>query len=186
MAKHRNEEINQQSRWYAVQVRGNQEHLTRELLEARGYKTFLPTYVTVRQWSDRRKRIERPLFTGYVFSQAHHAERVNILTLQPVLRIVGTGHTPIPIDPDEFAALESVVRADLSREPCDELTVGQRVLVVDGPLAGHRGRLDCSRGKHRFLVSISLIERSVAVEVPVSSLRPLEPGKLPPDRQAAA
>ena len=172
--------------WYAVQVRANREDHARALMESRGYITFLPTYVSVRQWSDRRKRLARPLFPGYVFCQAANWERSELVKLSPVIRIVGSAGVPQAVDASEFAALESVVRADLPRVPCETFAVGQRVLVVDGPMAGYHGLLDETRGRHRFVVSLTLIERSVAVEVPASSLLPLESARSQVGRQAAA
>lgn len=172
--------------WYAVQVRANQEGFARTLLESRSYETFLPTYVAIRRWSDRRKRLELPLFPGYVFCRIAHVERVGACTLRPVIRIVGNGSAPTPVDETELEALQSVIRADLDRQPCEQLAVGQRVVVVDGPLAGHRGRLDESRRRCRFVVSISLIERSVAVEIPATSLLPLDVAKDRAIRRTAA
>jgi len=96
--------------WYAVQVRADREAIARTLIDAHGYATFLPQYKTLRKWSDRRKKIERPLFPGYVFCQIPHSERNRVVALRPVIRIVGSGGAPEPIDEEEFAARKKALR----------------------------------------------------------------------------
>lgn len=151
--------------WFAVQVWAGREALSARHLQQRGYDIFLPRYREHRQWSDRVKKVDRALFAGYVFCRAS-AEVVGKLTTSPgVVRVVGDQQGPLPIADEEIETIQRIVETRLMVEPISFLRKGQRVRVETGPLRGAEGVVLMSKGRHRLVVSIELLQRSVAVEI---------------------
>jgi transcription antitermination factor NusG len=151
--------------WYALRVRGRHEKTTAALLQDKGYENFLPLYTSARRWSDRIKEIEFPLFPGYLFCRFGLHDRVPILKTLGVLSIVGIGTTPTPVDSGEIAAIQSVIQSRLPVEPWPFLHIGQRVHIDSGSLCGLQGIVVHFKSQARLVVSITLLQRSVAVEI---------------------
>lgn len=151
--------------WFAVQVWSGREQISATHLRERGYQVFLPCYREQRRWSDRIKVFERALFAGYVFCQLVPDVVGKIVTAPGVIRIVGDGRGPVPIPVDEIAAVQRIVATNLSTEPFPMPGVGERVRIELGPLSGIEGIVLAAKNHHRFVVSIPLLQRSVAVEV---------------------
>jgi len=151
--------------WWAVQVWTGREATSAIHLRQRGYEVFLPCYQQLRRWSDRVKKVDHPLFDGYLFCLARPDVVSRIITVPGVIRIVGNGTAPIPVAHDEMQALQRLVETRLDVEPWPFLQAGQRVRVNAGPLSGVEGRIVTVKG-HRLVISVSLLQRSVAVELP--------------------
>lgn len=151
--------------WYALQVRTRRESSVAEVLRGKGYELFLPQYKSKRRWSDRTKIHELALFPGYLFCRFNVMNRLPILTTPGVLTIVGIGRTPIPVENDEIDAVRMIVHSGLSSQPWPWLKVGQSVRIEQGPLSGIDGILLNLKGQSRVVVSVTLLQRSVAVEV---------------------
>lgn len=151
--------------WFALQVRTRHESLVVSHLTARGYEPFLPIYTCRRKWSDRVKEVALPLFPGYVFCRLDVANRLPILSAPGVASILGIAKNPTPIDEREIAAIRAATLSDLPREPWPFLKVGQAVKIERGPLSGIEGILTDFKGQHRLVLSVTLLQRSVAVEV---------------------
>jgi transcription antitermination factor NusG len=154
-----------QQAWYAIQVRRNHERVTATHLEDRGYTTFLPLYKSRRRWSDRVKQIELPLFSGYLFCHMDPAKRLAALTSPGVVRVVGIGKTPVPVEEREIAAVQAIVESKLQADPHDYLQVGERVRIGQGPLRGLSGILLAFEDQQRLVVGVTLLKRSVAVTI---------------------
>jgi len=159
--------------WYAVHVRSRFESEISTVLRSKGYEEFLPTYRCRRRWSDRAKEIEVPLFPGYLFARFDARLRLAILKSPGVIAIVGLGKTPIPVSDKEIETIRAVVRSGLPAEPWTHLTVGSRVFIEAGPLAGLEGIVVNVDRKFRLVLSVSLLQRSVAVEIDRSWVRPV-------------
>jgi transcription antitermination factor NusG len=151
--------------WFAVQVRTRYENMTATGLRGKGYEPFVPMYKSRRRWSDRIKEIQLPLFPGYLFCRLNPENRLPILTTPGVVQIVGVGRKPIPLEESEVEAIQAVVSSGLSREPWPYLQVGNRVRIEYGPLADREGILLAFKGQYRIVLSLTLLQRSVAVEV---------------------
>jgi transcription termination/antitermination protein NusG len=164
--------------WYAVQVRPRYERIVASTLLDKGYEGFLPMYRCRRRWSDRIKELEMPLFSGYLFCRLDIVRRLPVLKTPGVVRFVGIGKTPIPIDEREISAIISIVSAQMNVAPHPYLQVGQRVRIEYGTLAGVEGIVQLAKKPARLVVSLSLLQRSVAVEVDESWLTPLRPAPL--------
>lgn len=159
--------------WYALHVRPRAERMVAEMLREKGYEPFLPTHVSRRRWSDRVKELDMPLFPGYLFCRVTPSSAGPIVTTQGVLRIVGAPGAPLPVDDAEIDALRTVVESRLRLEPWPYLRVGQRVRIEAGPLRGLHGVLVRVSDQQRLVVSVSLLQRSVAVEIDGLSIAPL-------------
>jgi transcription antitermination factor NusG len=160
----------QSLRWFAVSVKSRSEKNVGRLLTTKGYEQFVPTYTERHRWSDRYKHVEIPLFTKYVFCRFDGRSRSPILTTPGVLSIVGTQAGPVPIDQDEIEALKQAWNAGATCQPWPFLPVGARVRVQRGPLAGLEGFLVQFRKDHRLVLSVTLLQRSVAVELDATSV----------------
>lgn len=158
--------------WYALQVASRCEKAVACGLTLRGYSEFLPLYRSRRKWSDRLQDVDLPLFPGYVFCRVDVSRRLPVLLIPGVVRIVGLGKVPFPVDDGEIAAVQAVVKSGLLLQPCPFLKVGQTVTIEEGPLRNVSGILTEIRGSQQLIVSISLLQRSVAVAIPRSSIRP--------------
>jgi transcription antitermination factor NusG len=160
--------------WYALQVRSRYEKVIASALLSKGYEGFLPFYTQRRRWSDRMKEVELPLFPGYLFCRFDVNKRLPILITPGVIRVVGVGKTLYPVDDCEILALQSIVLSNLQAEPWTYLNVGQKVRIEMGALAGVEGIFVGHKGSSKLIVSVSLLKRSVAVEVDESWVVPAE------------
>ncbi len=159
--------------WYALQVRTRYEKNVASILDGKGYEWFLPTYTSRRRWSDRTKELDLPLFPGYLFCRFNPMERLPILKTPGMIAIVGTARMPTPVEATEIAALRKLVSSDLARQPWPFLKVGQRVRIECGALAGLEGILLQVKGRDRIILSVTLLQRSVAAEVESSWITPI-------------
>ncbi len=151
--------------WFAVQVVGRRERIAHELLESKGYESFLPLYQCRRHWSDRIKQFELPLFPGYVFCRFDPYHRLGVLKTPGVVCIVGMGRVPVPVSDGEIAAIRSIIDSRLPAQPWPFLQVGNRVRIDCGPLRGLEGIILNFKPNYRLVVSVNLLQRSVAVEI---------------------
>ena len=151
--------------WYAIRVKSNCEKIVAIMLNSKGLEEFLPLYRVRRRWSDRYKTLELPLFPGYLFCRLSLERRQAVVTTPGFLHIVGVGRIPVPVDEQEITAIQSMVRSGLPLTPWPSLAVGQKVCLLAGPLYGLEGVISRVGGQRRVFVSITLLNRSVSVEV---------------------
>ena len=159
--------------WYALQVRSRKEAYVASQIEGQGFECLLPTYKSIRKWSDRVKELEQPLFPGYLFCRFDFQNRRPVITTPGVLQIVGFGRTAAPVADEEIRALQLAVSSDIPKQPWPYLEIGQKVQVVYGNLTGLEGILVNVKGNHRVVLSVKLLQRSVALEVETSWLCPV-------------
>lgn len=152
-------------RWCAVAVRHQHEKtIARHLLDV-GLESFLPLYRTRRIWSDRVKELELPLFPRFVFARCTFQTRANVLRIPGVRGIVGFGKETAYISETEIAALKAMISSGLLVQPWPYLKIGDWVRITHGPLQGLEGILVRQKDSWRVVVSVHLLQRSVAAEV---------------------
>ena len=154
--------------WFALQVRSRKEDWVASQLAGQGFDCFLPKYKTIRQWSDRMKELEQPLFPGYLFCRFDYQNRRPLVMIPGVMQVIGVGRTPLPIEEREIEAIQLAVSSGLPSQPWPYLEVGERVRVNYGNLDGLEGILVNFKGNHRVVLSVTLLQRSVAMEVDLS------------------
>jgi len=160
--------------WFAIQTRHRHEKMVTRQLHYKGYELFLPMYVARRKWSDRIKTMQVPLFDGYFFCRLDRLNTASVILTPGVIRIVGTASRPIAVDEAEIEALQRLVASNQTLEPWPYLRIGQRVRIEVGALTGVEGVLQDLRGRSRLIVSITLLQRSVAVEIDRDDVTPVE------------
>jgi len=163
-------------RWFALRVKPRHEKAAALGLRSKGYEEFLPLYRSRRHWSDRCKDVDLPLFDGYVFCRFDISRRVPVLTTGGVLHIVGHGNQPVALADSQIDDLKAVVSSGLLVEPWPFLDVGCQVVIEEGPLRGAQGTLLEVKGRERLVLSVGLLQRSIAVEVDRLWVRPLREG----------
>lgn len=164
-----------QIRWYAIRVRSCAEFVVAAGLGARDLDTFLPVYESLRNWSNRRKIVQVPLFPGYVFSRFDPKRRLPILMTSGVVSIVSFGNEPAPISDIEIHSIRKIIETRTQLFPNPYLAVGRQVEVVRGPLRGVVGTVVALKSGWRLVVSVHLLQRSIAVEMDQSMIQPYIP-----------
>lgn len=160
--------------WYAAYTSANHEKRVAEQLTQRRVEHFLPLYEAVHKWKDRRVRLQLPLFPGYVFVHLPFSERLRVLQVRGVARLVGFGDRPATLPEDEIERLRSGLSGDVKMQPHPYLCEGHKVRILRGPLAGMEGILLRKKGSLRLVLSIDLIMRSIVVDVDAADIRPID------------
>ena len=154
--------------WYALQVRTRGELQTTLCLLDKGYEVFSPTYFERRR--NHVREIEKPLFPGYLFCRMTMNSTGKIVTTPGVLRIVGYGKKPAPICETEINKVQRIVTSPVARSPWRYLPTGCPVRIEDGPLAGLEGFLDSTTKDRKIVVTITILQRSVAAVLDDSTM----------------
>jgi transcription antitermination factor NusG len=156
--------------WYALQTRCLWETRVEKSLGARGYEVFLPRSRIYKPVSRAREKVGLPLFPGYVFFRMNPAATGSIVTTPGIIRIVGQGSRPTPLEDEDIRSIRRIEDANLNRHACEYMPPNSIVEICSGPLTGVRGQLVTSKGKRKVIVSIELLRRSVAAELDESTI----------------
>jgi transcription termination/antitermination protein NusG len=161
--------------WYAIHTRSNFEKRIAGELSVRGIPSYLPAYVEVHQWKDRKQNVSIPLFPGYVFAQFcdFPDARLQVLKTSGVVRILGHGSDIEPVPEGEIEAVRRILDARVSCFAHPLLREGRPVRVVRGPLSGVEGILARIKNQSRLVVSIPLLNQSVAAEMAAWDVEPI-------------
>jgi transcription termination/antitermination protein NusG len=153
--------------WYGLHTRSRHEKIVAQRLEERGVTTFLPLVTEVHRWSDRKKSVQMPLFSCYVFAKfvPHRTERLQVLRVDGVFGLVGAGGEGIAIPDAEIDAVRGLVAGDVPWSAHPFLKIGQRVRIRSGALDGLEGVLVERNGDRTLVISVDAIQRSLAVRV---------------------
>ncbi len=158
---------NPPEQWYALYTRARHEKAVKERLERQGVVTFLPTVIQVHRWSDRKKKVELPLFGCYLFARLipRKLDRLRVLCVEGVFSFVGPRGEGSPIPDEQIEAIRTLIKSEL---PCTShpfLKIGQRVRVRGGSLDGLEGVLVSRNGDNTLVISVDAIQRSLSVRV---------------------
>ncbi|MDD5543253.1 MAG: UpxY family transcription antiterminator [Acidobacteriia bacterium] len=159
--------------WYAIWTASRHEKVANAELSKKGLETFLPLVKVLSQWKDRRKIIEKPLFAGYFFVHTGLEKRLMILKTTGVAQIVGINNRPASIPDQEIENIRILMRSDLKTNPHPFLKIGQRVRVRTGALQGCEGILIRKKNISTLVLSIQLLQQSVAVEIDALNVEPV-------------
>lgn len=153
--------------WYAIYTRSRHEKRVAAQLAEKKIPTFLPLRVEVHRWQDRYKKVDMPLFRGYVFAQYQHesAARISILRTTGVVRIVGFGPQDAAVPGEQIETLQRLLETRQLLHRHRYLQVGERVKVITGALAGVEGILVRVKKRDRLVIAIEPIRQAVAVEL---------------------
>lgn len=163
--------------WFAIQAKTCREKLTKLFLENRGFECFLPLAKASHRWSDRVKEIDLPLFPGYLFCRMNPHDRLPVLQAPGVIQIVGVGKTPLPVQDEEIEAIQQAAASGLPTMPWPYLQVGSLARIEGGPLEGLTGIIVKIKSGMKLILSVNLLQRSVAVEIDREWISVLPPAK---------
>jgi transcriptional antiterminator NusG len=159
--------------WFAVWTRSRHEKAVYDQLARKAIETFLPTVPRWSRWKDRKKKIDWPLFPGYLFVRTDPEQTRPIRMCTGVVSIVSFEGKPAPIPDFEIDGIRRLIESELRFDPCPFIREGDRVEVVHGPLKGVVGRL-VRKGPHaRLVLSVDLIAQAVSVTVDAADVRGL-------------
>ena len=156
--------------WFAFRVRPRHEKSVALQLRDKNEECFVPLITRNRRWAKRLVRLELPLISGYVFCRSHRFRMLPILKTPGVIDVIRFGNSPMPIPNREISALERAIQASVPIEPWPFVEVGQRVTIMSGHLAGVIGIVSDRRKPDHLILSVSLLRRSVLVQVELAHL----------------
>ncbi len=153
--------------WYAVTTRSRQEKAAASMLEALGIQPFLPMTAELHQWSDRKQVVHLPLFPGYLFVHINPSleAALRVRKVPAIVDFVGNHSGPLPIPDRQIEDVRTVLARKVPCSPHSFLQAGDRVRVVRGALAGIEGRFVRNGSKGQLIISIEMIQRSLALTV---------------------
>ena len=165
--------------WHALYVRSRSEKKVLSLLEGNGYKAYLPLVTEVKKWSDRRKKVEEPLFKSYVFVYSNEREYIPILNLYGVIKFVCFERKAVVVPENQILAIKKFVSEYEKGEEFkmmndEDLKVGQCVRIINGPMKGLVGRLETIRNKRHLIVYIDVVGQSIPVHIPRAKVEPCD------------
>lgn len=154
-------------KWYALQTRSRHEKMVTRQLEERGVEVFLPLMTETRRWSDRKKLVQFPLFPGYTFVRLIYApdSRLQVLRVEGVVGFVGTHGQGSPIPQEQIESVQTILKSDVPFAAYPYLKIGQRVRIRGGSLEGTEGILVGKKSDGMLVISIDLIQRSLAIRL---------------------
>ena len=160
--------------WYAIYVRSRHEKSVHSELQQKGIESSLPLTIVTRQWSDRRKKVEVPLFRGYVFVKIDiKNEKLPVLTTTGVVKFVTFNNVTVPIPEDQMYWLQQMIASDLLLSQEQDFPIGTEIDVMFGPLKGLRGRVKQKNSETRLVVWFDAIMQGVSVEIDPTWLTPV-------------
>jgi len=159
--------------WYAIHTRSRHEKFVRDQFVAKEITHLLPLHHKRSQWKDRVKMIEVPLFGGYIFAHFALQNKLQVLQTVGVVRLVSLNGMAEPVPEEQIETISKMVKHDLTYDPYPYLKEGMFVRVVRGPLQGAEGILVEKKKNYRFVLSIDLIQKAVAVDIDSADVEPI-------------
>ena len=161
--------------WYAIRTRSRHEKVVEFHLQGQGIDVFSPAISQIRQWSDRRKIVESPLFPGYAFVRIAPSpeERMRVLRTPGVVELVGQQGKAVPIPNEQIDAVRALIASKTPFTKHGFLQVGRRVRVRGGSLDGVEGILVAQNGSRNLVISVEPIQRSLAIRIEGYEVEPL-------------
>jgi transcription antitermination factor NusG len=165
----------EQKKWYAIYTNPRAEKKVTQLLTNKGFEVYLPLQTTIKQWSDRKKKVEEPLFKSYVFVNIQYEkEHVAILSTLGVVKFIKIGKELSPIRGEIIKAIQlSLSHFDELQTSSENFEINQPVEVIAGPLQGYRGIIAEQHGNRYFAIQIEQLGTHLLLKVPAQHLQPL-------------
>ena len=164
--------------WHALYVRSRSEKKVLSQLEENGFQAYLPLVTQVKKWSDRKKKVEEPLFKSYVFVYSNEKEYIPILNVYGVVRFVSFERKAVVVPENQILAIKKFVNDYEKGEEYklmnnEDLKVGQMVRIINGPFKGLTGRLETIRKKRHLIVFIEVVGQYIPVHLPRAKVEPV-------------
>ena len=160
--------------WYAVYTRSRHEKIVAEQCQLKGIASYLPVYEMNRRWRNGPHSVTLPLFSGYTFARINLRDRLSVLKIRGVVRLVGFNGLPAAIPDEEFENMRAALSCGVLAKPHPYLAAGRRVRLTSGPLCGLEGIVLQRKGIRRVVISVHLLQRSISLNTEVTGLEPVE------------
>jgi transcription antitermination factor NusG len=154
-----------QLKWFVAYTMPRTEKKVAEGISARGIETFLPLYKVIRQWSDRKKRMELPLFPNYLFVKADEISRLGLFPIKGLIRFVSVGQRPVTIKEEEIETIKRVIKEEYEIAPEQFFSPGTPVKITRGQFAGLQGVVVRNNGRTRFVIRLHSIMRAYSLNL---------------------
>ncbi len=164
----RNDLSSLEPRWFAFYVFPNCEKIVYKYMINNGLQAFLPFKKEAHQWSDRRKLVETPLLSSYVFAKIKKDEYYkDVIQIDKIVKIVDIGGELFSIPEIEIDWLKKICVSGyrINSDSSDDIQQGDKAMVNTGPLIGLEGRVCNHLGKNKFAVEIILLKRLLLLEI---------------------
>ena len=163
------------AQWYALRTRSRHEKMVADQLEQQGIENFLPLVKRTRQWSDRVKQIDLPLFAGYAFVRVvlSSPDRLRVLQTHGVAGLVGVKGVGLPIPEAQIEGVRAILGNGIAFAEHPFLRVGQRVRIRGGALDGIEGIFQAHKGDRTLVISVEPIQRSVSINLDGYGVEPI-------------
>ena len=162
-------------KWFVFYTKSRQEKKVRDLLEKSGFEVFLPLHKVVRQWSDRKKKVEMPLFNSYIFVNEEDHNIPSILKVPGIAWNIRSNGKPAILRQEELDLIKRFISSGLFLETStlerEQFKSGDRARIIDGPLAGVTGIITGSSGDEKLNVVIEGIGQAIRVQIPAILLK---------------
>ena len=164
--------------WHALYVRSRSERKVLAQLNEKGIEAYLPLITRIKQWSDRKKKIEEPLFKSYVFVHNSLRQHYDVLNVYGVVRFVTFEHKAVVVPDNQIIAIKKYIDDPVEDEKVlndnNDLKVGQLVRITNGVLQGLMGRLVSVNNKRRLVVYIESVGKVIPVSISRAKVEPIE------------
>ena len=158
-------------RWYAVYTKSRNEKKVAQLLEQKNIEVYLPLLKTLKQWSDRRKFVDEPLFRGYVFVRVNNQNYIEVLNTAGVVCYVTIAREKIPIPDCQIEAVKTFLGELSISKSLNYFEVGNQIEVAYGPMRGLRGRLISAKDHRKLIVQIDAIRQNITLTLPAHLIK---------------
>ena len=165
--------------WHALYVRSRAEKKVLSQLEEKGIEAYLPLITKLKQWSDRRKKVEEPLFKSYVFVRCSKKDFINVLSVYGVLKFVSFEHEAVIVPENQIVAIKKFVKdyekgEEFKLMNSENLKEGQMVRIITGPMKGVKGRLETIEKKRFLVIRVDVVGQEIPVHIARAKVEPIE------------
>ncbi|MDZ7724284.1 MAG: UpxY family transcription antiterminator [candidate division KSB1 bacterium] len=154
-----------QEMWYAFVTRPRHEKKVKLELDEAGIENFLPLRKTLNQWKDRKRWVEAPLFSSYIFCHIPFVYRYEVIKVPSVARIISFKDKPTPVRDEEIYAIKMLLEQNVDVQVQNGLDIGEHVRIGSGLLMGYEGQVVEARGVYYFAIQIECIGKTVLVDI---------------------
>lgn len=159
-------------KWYLLYTKPRYEKKADAELQLLGFETYLPLNRTLKQWSDRKKWVEEPLFKSYIFINTSISYYYDILNVNGIVKFVNFEKLPVVVSEKDISFIRKMLGSDISYEVTNEfIEVGNSVEIISGPMIGYKGQIVEYRSKKQIMVNFNSIPQNVVLNLPLSNLK---------------
>lgn len=164
--------MSSESNWFVLYTAPRAEKKVAQRLDENGLETYLPMIEELRQWSDRKKKVQRPLFNGYLFVRTERSRLWEALQVQGAVKFVNFSGDHAVVRDAEIAAIRRIVETGVAVEvDTSDIAPGEQVKIIGGPLQGFEGECIQKGNQDFFIIRVPSIHQTVMVNIPAKFLQ---------------